>query len=627
MIAVLLIAILSQGGVSPAERAAFKAAADSAADSVVRIETLGGADTAGGQLVSGGPTSGVVVSADGLILTSSFAFLGDPTGVLVRLPDGRRVAGERLGTDESRLVTLLRVDADGLTPAVPADPAGVRVGDWAVAVGRTYAAEAVNLSVGVVSATGRILGRAVQTDAKTSPANYGGVLVNLAGETLGVLAPLTGDGGTGGVEWYDSGIGFAVPLTDVLPVLDRLEAGETLRPGLLGVTFAGAALDAAPVVESVRPRSPAEVAGLRPGDRFLEVTGVPVDRPDAAKLALGPLRAGDAAGLVVERGEERVELTATLAAELPPVRPGELGVLPGFADGDDEPAGVPVAFVFPDSPAAAAGLAAGDVITAAGDEPVRIMADLRRVVSRAGPDAELTLTRAGGEPATVTLAAASADPPASLPDFAEPDADPLPEDRRGRVEVDLPQFQAVVPVFVPDRTGRGGFALLVVLTDPAADGKAIPDALADAAAANGLIVAAPSPANAAGWRPDDLPRLAAAVERVVERYGVDPARVSLLGRGAAGRVAWAVAASTPETYRGWAAPADAAPPRLPENDAGAPRRVLLLGSADADASGDAADALDAAGYPHAALAVPADGPVPPDAAAALARWAAAVDRI
>ena len=629
----LLLAVLCQTGggevdLEAAEQAAFKAAAAFAADSVVRIETLGGADTAGGTLVAGGPVSGVVVSADGLILTSTFAFLGDPTSVLVRLPDGRRVAAERLGTDESRQLTLLRVDADGLTPAVPADPGSVTVGDWAVAVGRTYSADAVNVSVGIVSAKGRILGRAVQTDAKTSPANYGGALVDLSGRTIGVLAPLTGEGGTGGVEWYDSGIGFAVPLTDVLPVLDRLEAGETLRPGLLGVAFAASGLDAEPVVSSVRPRSPAEAAGLEPGDRVVAVADVPVGRVDGVKRELGPLRAGDDVVLAVEGDGDREELTATLAAELPPVRPGELGVLPGVAAGEVAAAGVPLAFVFPDSPAAAAGLAAGDVIAAVGGEPVRTAGELRRLIVRAGPDVGVTLTLVGGESATATLVPASADPPADLPDFADPAADPLPGDRRGRVEVDLPQFEAAVPAFVPERPGRGGFALLVVLRDPAAGGKSVPDALAAAAAANGLIVAAVSPANPAGWRPDDLPKLAAAVERVAERYGVDPDRVCLLGRGAAGRVAWGVAATVPETYRGVIAPAADLPRRFPENDPDAPRRALLLTSPEADPpAGEVAAALDAAGVPHATLPVAPDGPLDATAAGVVARWAAAVDRI
>ena len=613
-----------------AEEAAFKAAAAAAAESVVRIETLGGSDTADGRLVASGPTSGVVATSDGLIFTTAFAFAGDPSSVLVRLPDGRRVAAERLGTDEARQITLLRVDADGLTPAVPADVAGLRIGDWAVAVGRTYSAEAANVSVGVISAKDRIFGRAVQTDAKTSPANYGGALADLSGRTVGVLAPLSADAGTGGVEWYDSGIGFAVPLADLLPVLDRLAAGETLRAGLLGVTFAGAAPDAAPVLDSVRPGSPAAAAGLRAGDRLVSVAGRPVGRPDAAKLALGPLRAGDDAELVVDRDGREVRLTATLAGELPPLNPAGLGVLPGEVPGGDaRPPGVPLAFVFPDSPAAAAGLAAGDVIVAAGGEPVRTAADLRRVVVRGVPGEGLELEKSGGESVTVTLAPAAADPPADLPAFADPAAGPLPADRVGRVEIDLPAFETAVPAFVPERPGRRGFGLLVALHPPGEGDGAALDALAAAAESHGVIVIAPRAADPAGWNPGDLPALSAAVERVVERYGVDGDRVALLGVGEAGRVAWAVASGSPETYRGVASPADAIPPRLRENAVDVPARVLLF--AGPEPAGDAAgfaDLLRRAGYPHATLPVADAAAVPAgEAAAALVRWAVTLDRI
>ena len=103
-----------------------------------------------------------------------------------------------------------------------------------------------------------------------------------------------------------------------------------------------------------------------------------------------------------------------------------------------------------------------------------------------------------------------------------------------------------------------------------------------------------------------------------------------MGAGGAGRVAWGVAVSAPTTYRGVVAPADSVPTRLPENDSDAPRRVLLLAApagGDAEPDGDAGDRLDAAGYPHATL--PAAGPAPldGDGADAVARWAAAVDRI
>ena len=80
-------------------------------------------------------------------------------------------------------------------------------------------------SVGIISAVGRIWGRAMQADAKISPVNYGGPLVDLYGRVLGVIVPADprSEGETAGVEWYDSGIGFAVPLEDILAALPRLK--------------------------------------------------------------------------------------------------------------------------------------------------------------------------------------------------------------------------------------------------------------------------------------------------------------------------------------------------------------------------------------------------------------------
>ena len=184
----------------------------------------------------------------------------------------------------------------------------------------------------------------------------------------------------------------------------------------------------------------------------------------------------------------------------------------------------------------------------------------------------MTLTLAGGEPVDGgARRRVGRTRRRELPDLADPAADPLPEDRRGRVEVDLPQFEATVPTFVPDRPVRGGFSLLVVLREPGANGKPIPDALAAAAGRHGVVVAAPPPTNPAGWRPDDLPRLAAAVERMTERYGVGPGpRLDDGRRRRGGGWRGAVAGSAPETYRGVLAPADTVPPRLAENEIDAP---------------------------------------------------------
>src|SRR5690606_17319965 len=104
----------------------------------------------------------------------------------------------------------------------------VRIGLWSLALGRALdpdIADTPSISIGIISAIGRIWGKAIQTDAKVSPTNYGGPLLSIDGRVFGVLVPASpqGDGETAGVEWYDSGIGFAVPLEDIFAVLPRLK--------------------------------------------------------------------------------------------------------------------------------------------------------------------------------------------------------------------------------------------------------------------------------------------------------------------------------------------------------------------------------------------------------------------
>ena len=114
------------------------------------------------------------------------------------------------------------------------------VGQWSIAVGRTYDQPGPNISVGVLSAMGRIGSTAIQTDAKISPANYGGPLVDIHGRVLGILVPLSpqrGGGEVAGAEWYDSGIGFAIPLVDVFEWLPKLKSGKDLHPGVMGITL------------------------------------------------------------------------------------------------------------------------------------------------------------------------------------------------------------------------------------------------------------------------------------------------------------------------------------------------------------------------------------------------------
>ncbi len=161
------------------EEEAFKTAAAIAEPSIVQIQTIGGLDVVGELIAGSGPTTGVVVSADGEILTSSFNFASKPSSVIVMLGDGRKLPAEIVATDQIRQVTLIRVKQTGLTPIAVAPRKELQVGQWTIALGRTYDPAFPNLSVGILSALNRIWGKAVQTDAKISPANYGGPLVDL----------------------------------------------------------------------------------------------------------------------------------------------------------------------------------------------------------------------------------------------------------------------------------------------------------------------------------------------------------------------------------------------------------------------------------------------------------------
>ena len=116
-----------------------------------------------------------------------------------------------VATDHNRMISLLKIDAAKPLPVAEVAPlAEMRVGQWTIAVGRTFEGQQPNLAVGMLSATNRVWGKAIQTDAAVSPNNYGGPMVDLQGRVMGVLVPLSSNdvSEVAGVEWYDSGIGF-----------------------------------------------------------------------------------------------------------------------------------------------------------------------------------------------------------------------------------------------------------------------------------------------------------------------------------------------------------------------------------------------------------------------------------
>ena len=262
-----------------------------------------------------GPVTGVILSSDGYVLTSLFNVEGDLESIKVTMPDGSVKDAKLLGKDRSRNIALLKVDAQNLPVLKIVRANEVLVGQWVLALGRSFPGRAANVSLGIVSATNRIAGRAIQTDADVGPANYGGALVDLEGRLVAILTPV----GIGGAEadvvnLHDSGIGFAIPVTDVLAELDRLKAGEEIKPPLLGIVFDSTAMKGGAVVEQIMPNSGAAKSGLQIKDIIIEFDGKPIDSSFQLLHAIGSHATGDVVKFKVKRGDQTIELTVTLGA-------------------------------------------------------------------------------------------------------------------------------------------------------------------------------------------------------------------------------------------------------------------------------------------------------------------------
>ena len=324
---------------------AVRAAVERIAPSVVRLETVGGLQRGEGLVFGTGPTTGLVVDADGHIVSSEFNFLRRPDSILARLADGQRKAARLVATDHSRKLVLLKIELDEKTKAQFAHAAAIqeqrkaqlavpeiierdriRVGQWAIAVGRTFPGNRPNICVGIVSAVNRIWGKAIQTDAAISPNNYGGPLVDIRGRVMGVLVPMSpsGDSQTAGLEWYDSGIGFAIPAGDVWRAVERLKKGRDLYGGFLGAAFKGPNPSISePVVGACSPGSPAEKAGLKPGDRITRIDGREIARAADAMEAVARHYAGDKITITAMRGGREFKTEIELSKKPELRKPGQ----------------------------------------------------------------------------------------------------------------------------------------------------------------------------------------------------------------------------------------------------------------------------------------------------------------
>ncbi|CAB4684818.1 MAG: PDZ domain-containing protein [Actinobacteria bacterium] len=299
--------------------------------SVVKIDVRG-ADEAG----SG---SGIILSSDGRILTNNHVveIAGDDGDISVSFSDGSKATATILGTDPLTDTAVIQAeDVDGLTPATIGKSSDLQVGEGVVAIGSPFGLDATVTS-GIVSALNRPVDvgsddagnatvyPAVQTDAAINPGNSGGPLVDMYGHVVGINSSIqtTSSGSSspfGETEQGGSiGLGFAIPIDEVMPIVDQMSNGETPTHARMGISVQDVAAtqgqSGAEVVEGAEIRdindgSTASDAGLQQGDVITRVDDFAISGSDSLVATVRSYRPGDTVTVTYERdGQEKtVEL-------------------------------------------------------------------------------------------------------------------------------------------------------------------------------------------------------------------------------------------------------------------------------------------------------------------------------
>jgi S1-C subfamily serine protease len=230
--------------------------------------------------------SGFVIDGDGTILTNAHVVQG-ANKVTVQFEDNKTVTAKILGQDASTDLAVLKVDPSGLKlqPLSLGSSKDVQVGDPTIAIGNPFGLERT-LTTGVVSATKRTIpglnnfqiDNVIQTDAAINPGNSGGPLIDATGRVIGINSQIrTGGNGNGSV-----GIGFAVPIDTAKEVVPQLKRAGSVNRGYLGIETRtidnslkdlNLPVDHGALVETVRPGSPADKAGIHGGDITAQLDG------------------------------------------------------------------------------------------------------------------------------------------------------------------------------------------------------------------------------------------------------------------------------------------------------------------------------------------------------------------
>ena len=310
---------------SPAQDGSVEQVAGSVLRSVVKINVSGSQGTGSG--------SGIVLSRDGLILTNNHVVAVAEEGgrIAVNFADGSSAPAEVVGTDPLTDLAVIGAEGvSGLTAATIGQSGQLDVGENVVAIGSPFGLEATVTS-GIVSALQRPVSAgdssqqtasattypAIQTDAAINPGNSGGPLVNMRGEVVGINSSIRSASSGMGSEGGSIGLGFAIPIDNVLPIVEQLRSDETPTHARLGVSVADAAstdgLVSGARVESVEAGSAAEAAGLAEGDVITRIDDQLTTDSESLVATIRGRRPGDDVTLIVvpggADGAETIEAT------------------------------------------------------------------------------------------------------------------------------------------------------------------------------------------------------------------------------------------------------------------------------------------------------------------------------
>lgn len=288
------------------------------ADSVVEITTeTVSTGSFFQQYISTGAGSGVIISADGFILTNNHVIDG-ANNIKVTLRDGTSYEAEVIGKDASLDIALLKVDAKNLTAATFGDSDEIQVGDYAVVIGNPLGQLGGTVTDGIISALDRDViidsetMSLLQTNAAINPGNSGGGLFNSNGELIGIICAKASSDQTE-VE----GLGFAIPINDVLDILNDLQEYGYVQGKIdLGMTLTDVAssqvYQAGVYVSGVTKGSSADDAGFVKGDLITAINGKKVESVAEVKTILDDLSVGDTVKFSVTRGSKSGTINMTL---------------------------------------------------------------------------------------------------------------------------------------------------------------------------------------------------------------------------------------------------------------------------------------------------------------------------